>query len=99
MGLRLRDLTPLLAVAGLSACASQPHVPPYLTYPVIDRLPAVVLGFFHGFLAPLAVLLSLIGDVRIYSWPNAGWPYDLGFVLGFATFVVLVSSMVRRPYR
>ncbi len=99
MRLRLRDLTPLVAAAALSACASQPHAPPFMYYAPLDRLPAVLLGFFHGFLAPLTLLLSLIGDARIYSWPNGGWPYDLGFVLGFTTFVTLVSSMVRRPHR
>jgi hypothetical protein len=48
-------------------------------------------GFFHGFLHGFLILFSFIGslftDIRIYSFPNAGGWYDLGFLLGAASFL------------
>jgi hypothetical protein len=63
----------LLALAG---CATQPH----------PNLPASPPGFFsallHGFLAPFALVAGILFDVRIYAYPNTGWWYDLGFLIG-----------------
>ena len=97
--MRLRLPTVLVCTAvslSVTACASQPHFPPYMTSALVDRLPAVAIGFGHGFVAPLAVVMSLVGEVRIYSWPNGGWPYDFGFVLGFLSIAGIVSYLIRR---
>ncbi len=88
--------TALLATALLAGCAAQPRVPAYLSSGTADHLPPVLIGFLHGFLAPITVVLSMIGDVRIYAWPNGGWPYDLGFVVGFLVFVAAISALARR---
>ena len=84
------------ACLGLAACASQPGHPAYMSWALINRIPAVFLGFFHGFLAPVTLLLSMVGDVRIYAWPNDGWPYDFGFVVGLTCFIQLVAVAFRR---
>ena len=64
-----------LVVVAFSGCAHQP--PP--------ALPGVP-GFFHGLLHGVLLLVSLVGsiftDVRIYAFPNSGFFYDLGFVIG-----------------
>jgi hypothetical protein len=70
---RLR-LSILLVVAS-SGCAHQPP----------SALPGVP-GFFSGILHGLLILVSLVGsiftDVRVYAFPNSGFFYDLGFVIG-----------------
>ncbi len=71
----------LLAVAGLlSACAVQPHLAHTRGAP----------GFFwallHGFMAPLSLLGGIFLDIRIYAFPNSGWFYDLGFLLGLSVW-------------
>jgi hypothetical protein len=66
----------------LAACASQPDAPGYFLFTLSSKIPAVVLGFCHGLLAPLTLLASLVYKVRIYEWPNGGWWYDCGFVVG-----------------
>ena len=67
-------LLSLLAVA-VSGCAHQPP----------SAVPGVP-GFFHGLLHGFLVLVSLVGslftDVRVYAFPNSGFFYDLGFVIG-----------------
>ena len=67
----------LAAVAvTLAACATQPH----------PNLPASPPGFFsallHGFIAPFALVAGILFDTRIYAFPNSGWWYDLGFLIG-----------------
>jgi hypothetical protein len=37
---------------------------------------------FHGFAAPVTLFLGWLWDGRIYAFPNAGWFYDLGFMIG-----------------
>ena len=40
-------------------------------------------GFWHGVIAPIAFIVSLFQPgVRMYETTNAGWKYDLGFLLG-----------------
>jgi hypothetical protein len=51
------------------------------------REPGFLNGFWHGFIAPIAFVVSLFSDhVRIYAVPNAGRWYDLGFMLGISGF-------------
>jgi len=69
------------AVLFAASCASQP---------LIEEMPPDAPGFLFGLLHGATVLFALIGsffiDVRIYSFPNTGWPYDLGYVIGAAFF-------------
>lgn len=69
----------------LASCtASQPHG--FLVRP-IGPVPGFWRGLWHGFIAPVAFLVSLFtSEVRIYAFPNAGRWYDLGFMLGIGGF-------------
>jgi hypothetical protein len=40
------------------------------------------LGVWHGWIAPLSLIVSIFDDdVRIYEPNNAGWFYDFGFYI------------------
>ncbi len=62
----------LLALAG---CASQPYAAGWAA-------PGFFFGLLHGVLAPLALFGSLVIDIRIYAFPNSGWGYDCGYLIG-----------------
>jgi hypothetical protein len=71
-----RTVAIFLALAALlCACATQP--PPTAFNP-----PGFWSGLLHGAVAPFALVVSFFSDVRIYAFPNSGWWYDLGFVIG-----------------
>ncbi|HWU54035.1 MAG TPA: hypothetical protein VN175_00950, partial [Rhizomicrobium sp.] len=70
----------LAAVALASACATQPAAQP--------NVPGFAAGLFHGFFAICALLGSLYLHIRVYAFPNSGFWYDAGFVLGFSLNVV-----------
>lgn len=59
----------------VTACATQPA-------PAAYDPPGFFSGILHGIFAPFALVFSLISDTRIYAFPNTGWFYDLGFLLG-----------------
>ncbi len=50
---------------------------------LIGEKPAgFLLGIWHGWIAPFALILSLFIDgVRIYAPYNTGWWYDAGFYI------------------
>jgi hypothetical protein len=78
-----RRILLLAVVAGLvavAACAHQPSPPPVFEVPGFWR------GLVHGLIAPIALVLELFRDVRIYAFPNGGGWYDLGFMLGVAVW-------------
>ena len=70
----------------LVSCASQPTN-------FSENVPGFFLGFWHGFIAIFALVAGLFNDVRIYSFPNSGYLYDLGFVLGFLFFLFSLLCM------
>ena len=39
-------------------------------------------GVWHGLLAPWSLILRAFMDIKMYEFPNSGWPYDFGFLLG-----------------
>ena len=61
----------------LAACATQPS-------PNTFDPPGFWFGLLQGAIAPFALVGSLFKEVRIYAFPNGGWWYDLGFLLGVA---------------
>ncbi len=63
----------------LAGCATQPVAEP-------DQ-PAFMLGLFHGFTAIAALIGSLFLHIRVYAFPNSGFWYDAGFVIGFGTSI------------
>ncbi|MCW5774542.1 MAG: hypothetical protein KIT16_23060 [Rhodospirillaceae bacterium] len=70
-------LTLALSALLLAACAHQPSAGP-------PGSPGLLLGFVHGFIMVFSLIASLFTDVRVFAYPNAGFWYDLGFVIGAA---------------
>ena len=78
-----RALALLLATLALSACATQ------VSGAVAPAAPGFLLGVWHGFIFPVAWVLSLfMPDVAIYAVPNNGGWYDFGYFLGIVVFGV-----------
>jgi|SRR4051812_36520849 hypothetical protein len=48
----------------------------------IEGAPGLLIGIWHGLLAPWTLLLRLFMDIKMYAFPNSGWPYDFGFIIG-----------------
>ena len=70
-----RALVAVACAALIAGCATQPHPEAY-------DPPGFFLAIVHGLTAPLALIGGLVLDVRVYAFPNSGWLYDLGFMLG-----------------
>jgi len=77
----------LVALAGalaLTACAAREA--PDAVQP---GAPGFLLGLWHGFIFPVAWVISLFTDkVAIYAVPNNGGWYDFGYFLGIVVFGV-----------
>ena len=74
-------LLPLAALLMLAACAHQ------VSGAVEPEAPGFLLGVWHGFIFPVAWVVSLFLDnVAIYAVPNNGGWYDFGYFLGIFVF-------------
>ena len=75
---------PIVALAAtLSACAVQS------AEAVAPQAPGFLLGLWHGFIFPVAWIVSLFtSKVAIYAVPNNGGWYDFGYFLGIVVFGV-----------
>jgi len=75
-------------VTALASCAYQPEPQAY-------DPPGFFSAIFHGIVSPLALCFGIFSDIRIYAFPNGGWWYDFGFMIGLLfwsgglTFVIL----------
>lgn len=38
-------------------------------------------GIWHGWIAPISLILSFFGNYQIYEAHNTGFPYNLGFYM------------------
>jgi len=80
---RPRTLLALAALGLLAACATQ------AADSVAPGAPGFLLGLWHGFIFPVAWLISLfVPEVSIYAVPNNGGWYDFGYFLGIVVFGV-----------
>jgi hypothetical protein len=70
-----------LLLAACAATQSRDAVQP--------QAPGFLLGLWHGFIFPVAWVISLFTDkVAIYAVPNNGGWYDFGYFLGIVFFGV-----------
>tara|TARA_B100002049_G_scaffold64142_1_gene46288 strand:- start:255 stop:548 length:294 start_codon:yes stop_codon:yes gene_type:complete len=87
-GLLLAPLTALL-----SGCAHQ------VASAVTPAAPGFLLGLWHGFIFPVAWVLSLfLPDIAIYAVPNNGGWYDFGYFVGIV-FLGVGARGTRTVYR
>jgi len=81
--MRGRFLLPAGALFALAACARQSAAA------VAPGAPGFLLGLWHGFIFPVAWVLSLfLPEVAVYAVPNNGGWYDFGYFLGIVVFGV-----------
>jgi hypothetical protein len=70
---------------------------------VAPGAPGFLLGLWHGFIFPVAWIVSLFTDkVAIYAVPNNGGWYDFGYFLGIVVFGVGAKKtqvVTRNVYR
>ena len=80
----MRRLPVLLPLVLLSACAATQS-----PTGIAPAAPGFWLGLWHGFIFPIAWIVSLFTDkVAIYAVPNSGGWYDFGYFLGIVVFGV-----------
>lgn len=79
---RLAVLGPI--ILALAACAATQQ-----SDAVAPGSPGFLLGLWHGFIFPVAWVISLFTHkVAIYAVPNNGGWYDFGYFLGIVVFGV-----------
>lgn len=80
----MKKLAVLASALALTACAATEA--PSAVQP---GTPGFLLGLWHGFIFPVAWVVSLFTDkVAIYAVPNNGGWYDFGYFLGIVVFGV-----------
>ena len=80
----MKKLLILGAAFALAACAAT-QAPDA----VAPQAPGFWLGLWHGFIFPVAWLVSLFAPkVAVYAVPNSGGWYDFGYFLGIVVFGV-----------
>ena len=88
--LRLVALTATTLLLGACAATQQAAV-------VEAAAPGFWLGVWHGFIFPVAFLVSLfMPEVALYAVPNNGGWYDFGFFVGIVFIGVGARSSKRR---
>ena len=88
----MRRFAILLPALALSACAAQQSADA-----VAPTAPGFLLGLWHGFIFPIAWIVSLVVDkVAVYAVPNNGGWYDFGYFLGIVVFGVGARKSVTR---
>ena len=86
---RLLLLLSALALVGCAATQAPTAVAP--------GAPGFWLGLWHGFIFPIAWVVSLfVNSVSLYAVPNNGGWYDFGFFIGVVFLGVGARSSKRR---
>ena len=78
----------LLSLLHFIGCATQPN-------PEGFNPPGFFLALLHGLIAPFALIGSLFMDIRIYAFPNSGFFYDLGYLLGISVWAGGTSTVIQ----
>jgi hypothetical protein len=80
----MKKLFALAPLALLTACAAT-----QASDAVAPQAPGFWLGLWHGFIFPVAWVVSLfVSNVAVYAVPNNGGWYDFGYFLGIVVFGV-----------
>jgi hypothetical protein len=88
----VKRLILLAAALTLAACAAT-----QASDAVAPAAPGFLLGLWHGFIFPVAWIVSLFADkVAIYAVPNNGGWYDFGYFLGIVVFGVGARKSVKQ---
>ena len=75
--------------AALPACLKTACAATQAAGAVAASAPGFWLGLWHGFIFPLAWIVSLFAsNIAVYAVPNNGGWYDFGFFLGIVVFGV-----------
>ncbi|MEY4070498.1 MAG: hypothetical protein RL721_1112 [Candidatus Eisenbacteria bacterium] len=74
----------IVAALAIAGCATQPE-------PTGSSAPGFFSGLWHGYTILFGLIASIFDDVRIYAYPNTGFWYDLGYLLGAAAFLRTVK--------
>ena len=91
--IRARPLLALALPLALAACAAHQSCAA-----VAPAAPGFWLGVWHGFIFPVAWIVSLfVPDVAVYAVPNDGGWYDFGFFVGIM-FLGAGSHRTRKVY-
>ena len=62
----------------------------------LGRIARAGAGLWHGIIAPITLIISFFNsDIRMYEVHNAGSEYDLGFLLGVALVIAVLSLFAR----
>ena len=75
----------IFSLLTLSGCAYQPG-----TYG--SALPGFFTGIWHGIISPFSLIGGFFSDVRIFKYPNSGWSYDFGFMVGWLFWISAASE-------
>ncbi len=82
----------LLLPLALAGCAHQ------VSSAVEPGAPGFLLGLWHGFIFPVAAILSIfMPDVAVYAVPNNGGWYDFGYFIG-VVFLGVGARGTRKVY-
>ena len=88
----MKKLLILFVMVLLAACAAT-----QASDAVAPTAPGFLLGLWHGFIFPVAWVISLFTDkVAIYAVPNNGGWYDFGYFLGVVVFGVGARKSVKQ---
>jgi len=79
---RMNYLKPIIIFLILicAGCATQP-------YPSAYDPPGFFSGLIHGFLIFFSFIGSIFTEIRVYAFPNSGFWYDFGYLIGAGMFL------------
>ena len=88
----MKRLAPAFLALALTACAAA-----QAPTTVAPDAPGFLLGLWHGFIFPVAWIVSLfMSKVAVYAVPNNGGWYDFGYFLGIVVFGVGARKSVTK---